>query len=416
MAGPSEFEMTDDDLPPVPMLPPDDRLWRHPSELADAPLPTGPALVVAPSLTERYRRLTRPKWLKPPTGPTPALPLLLSGLVGALAAFGIVLLTGGYRHTTTVNSRVGGQNPVTAASAKLPMVALDTTNAIEHIQSSVLPVAVMGASGVVYGSGLAMRADGRVATCRHLVLGASTITVTLATGTVRATLEGEDPDTDVALLSIDHATLVPAPLGTDAGLRVGQPAITVGAGHGSAAAPTVTSGVVSGLSRQAPLDGTNTQLDLIQVDRAVTADAVGGGLLDATGSVIGLVCGNGGTAFGYAVPVDEVRQVSQQILTDGKVSHAWLGLEGSDLDWASTTPMGGPGGALVKKVQDGAPAAKVGILSGDVVTAIDGLPVSSMGDLTVALRHHLPGDVVHLSVSRDGGTRKITVTLADRPS
>lgn len=401
------FDPGDEDLPRGRVLPPDDRLWRHPSELGadtDRADPT-PAGAVQPSAVQR-----RP-WFA-----HRAQPLLLAALVGALATGGVVLVTGGYARRT-VTRPVVERERITQVSAQLGATApFDASSLAAHIRPSLLPVIAEGPNGLAYGTAVVLKSDGHLLTSRQLVAGASKITIALATGLVTAELVGDDVDTDIALLALKNVTLVPAPMGNAIGLQAGQPAVTVAASRESGVAPTVTSGVVSGVGRRAAVEPNINLLDLVQIDRPVAPETLGGALLDATGSVIGLVCGaDHGSGFGYAVPIDTVLDVARQLIDTGRVAHAWLGVEGVDLDWSTSTIMKLAGGAKVSRVASTSPAATAGLVSGDVVTAIDGAPVTSMSELTVALRHHRPSDVVRLTVMHNGKARPLTVTLAPRP-
>jgi S1-C subfamily serine protease len=399
------FDPGDEDLPRGPVLPPDDRLWRHPSELGAAPTPADqPAAGF-----DRPASVPPRPWLL-----HRAQPFLLAALVGALATGGAVLLTGGYARRAASPPLVVRER-ITQASAVLgPSALFDASSLAAHIRPSLLPVIAEGPKGMAYGTAVVLNADGHLLTSRQLVAGASTITVALATGLATARLVGDDADSDIALLAVNNVTLVPAPMGNAAGLQTGQAAVTVAASHEAGMAPTVTSGVVSGVGRHAALDPNVNLLDLVQIDRPVAPDTVGGALLDASGSVIGLVCG-GDRSMGYAVPIDTVLDVARQLLETGRVVHAWLGVEGADLDWSTSASMKLPGGARVSNVASTSPAAKAGVVDGDVVTAIDGVTVTSMSELTVALRHHHPGDEVHLAVLHNGATRPLDVALASRP-
>ncbi len=359
---------------------------------------------------------SRPSAVRPPRWLTRrAQPLLVAALVGALATSAVVLLTGGYARRTVTRAVVERER-VTQASAQLGATApFDVSSLAAHVRPSLLPVIATGPKGLVYGSAVVLRSDGRLVTSRQVVAGASTVTVALANGPVTAQLVGDDADTDIAVLALKDVTLVPAPMGNAVGLQAGRPAVTVAASRDTGEAPTVTAGVVSGVGRHAAVEPDIDLLDLVQIDRPVAPETVGGALLDASGSVIGLVCGGDHGGFGYAVPIDTVLDVARQLLDTGRVAHAWLGVEGADLDWSTSTSMKLTGGAVVRRVASASPAATAGLTGGDVVTAIDGVPVTSMAELTVALRRHHPGDIVHLSAMHNGQARPLTATLARRP-
>jgi S1-C subfamily serine protease len=236
---------------------------------------------------------------------------------------------------------------------------------------------------------------------------------------------GSDPDTDVAVVKIDGDGPFPsAVLGTSTDLQVGQEAVVVGwPADLVAEGPSVTVGVISGLHRTVPRADGRMLFDMVQTDARVPAGWPGGALLDSSGSVIGITtalgtanAGSGTGGFAFAIPVEVARSVADQLIASGRVTRVWLGVHGDDLDWVAAAGLEVPGGALVDNVREGSPAGRAGVAPGDVIVAVDGAPVTSMGQLVVALRQHTPGQTVRLEVLRDRQRMSMAVALVERPA
>jgi S1-C subfamily serine protease len=160
---------------------------------------------------------------------------------------------------------------------------------------------------------------------------------------------------------------------------------------------------------------------MIQTDAAISPGSSGGALLDRSGTVIGVttaigVSDAGAEGFGFATPIDIARSIASELIATGKATHVWLGVEGSDVDQATADRLEVVGGAVVKRVVDGSPAASAGFKSGDVIVAVDGNAVRTMASLVVALRSHKVGDRVKVSFMRDGDRHDLTVALQERKS
>jgi S1-C subfamily serine protease len=226
--------------------------------------------------------------------------------------------------------------------------------------------------------------------------------------------------TDVAVLKIERDQLPVAILGSATGLQSGQPAIAIGSPLGPSGGPSVTVGVISALGRRANnSDGVELR-DMIQTDAPAAEGSSGGVLCDSDGSVIGMTTEVStsseptASALVYAIPVDIVRAVADDIIATGSARHSWLGVEGADLDPVNAKDMGVIGGAKVTKVVDNSPAAVGGLKSDDVITAIDGAKITSMSAFVVALRGHHPGDSITLDVLRGTDPQTMIVTLGER--
>jgi len=343
-----------------------------------------------------------------------------SAMAASLLSAGLVLvLVGSDRSpsSTTVERQMVRPRSTAAASAGSPVVDI-----AERVRPSIaqLKTDVGGRAGT--GSGVIFRSDGHVLTNAHVVEGSSSMTLVLANGLeLPARLVGIDAETDTAVLKVDGGPYQVATLGSAMDLRVGQTAIAIGSPLGLSGGPSVTVGVVSALHREIRPSGTSRSLvDMVQTDAPISPGSSGGALLDANGAVIGITTAvvssdAGGEALGFATPIEVARSVADELIRTGKVVHVWLGIDGTDLDGVTASELRLNGGAMVGEVKDGSPAERSGLAARDVVVAVNGRPVRSMGELVVALRGHRPGQTVTLAVVRDDRHMTMTVVLAERP-
>jgi S1-C subfamily serine protease len=287
------------------------------------------------------------------------------------------------------------------------------------------------------GSGFVIDDDGHVVTNQHVVDGAAEITVRFWDGsTASAELVGEDASTDLAVIEVDAPAgkLHPLTLGRSDTLSVGDGVIAVGSPFGLEG--TVTSGIVSALHRQITAPNDFTIDDAIQTDAAINHGNSGGPLVDTSGRVIGVnaqieSAGGGSDGIGFAVPSDTIRPVVADLIADGSVSHAYLGVGVATVSEAAARELGMAAGVAITTVRDGTPAADAGLRAatdaaevdgtdvptgGDVVTALDGEPVETADELRRVVETKDPGDELEVTFVRSGATRTTTVTLAERPS
>ncbi|MDP8987674.1 MAG: S1C family serine protease [Actinomycetota bacterium] len=387
--------------------PPDDRLWRHPSEVEPP----------------------RPASSRPGPGGRPATSpwavALVSGLVGSVLTLGVVAATGALHDRGTSAGVVAPSStpPATAGSGDGDRDG--EGDGVVAIAEAVSPAIVrVEASGPrrSTGSGVAFRDDGHVLTNAHVVEGAESIDVVLADGSEhRGRLVGSDPLTDIAVVAVETDGPFPvAVLGSAADLRVGQPAVAIGSPLGLIGGASVTTGVVSALGRRLPNPEGPPLLDMIQTDAAIAPGSSGGALLDRSGNVIGITTAialsdTGADGFGFATPIDIARAVAEDIIATGQATHVWLGIEGRDLDDRSAREAGVDGGAVVESVVETSPADEAGLAPGDVIVRLATDPLPSMSALVIALREHDPGEVIELEVLRDGDRVTVSVELEARP-
>lgn len=269
------------------------------------------------------------------------------------------------------------------------------------------------------GSGFVWDDQGHVVTNFHVIRGASRALVALDGGrTFEAVLVGASPSHDLAVLKINVPIDAPppVPVGTSADLKVGQKAFAIGNPFGLD--HTLTTGVISALDRTIPgEDGADIE-GLIQTDAAINPGNSGGPLIDSAGRLIGINTAiyspSGASAgIGFAVPVDVVNRVVPRLIADGRFVRPVIGISGDDDLSASLLEGTGVQGVAILGITPGSPAERAGlrpamraadgrIVPGDVIQAIDGKPVRSLAELTTILESHQVGDVVVLTVWRDG--------------
>jgi len=321
-----------------------------------------------------------------------------------------------------------GNSASTATSvvASVPaQPAASTTTSLTQLYKNVAPGVVdiivnTKASGfgdqgaTAEGSGFVVDTSGNIVTNDHVVTGATAIKVRFQDGkSVKATLVGTDPSTDVAVIKVNVAAsdLHPLTFASSSAVEVGQPVAAIGSPFGLP--ETLTSGIVSAVNRTITAPNTYSISGAIQTDAPINHGNSGGPLLNASGQVIGVNAqiesdSGGNDGVGFAIPSDAVKSVADTIISGGKVQHAYLGIT------IATTSSGA--GAQVSAVKAASPALSAGLKAGDVITAIDGTAVTTADDLTAKISAHQPGDKVTLSVTRNGSTLKLDVTLGTRPS
>ena len=269
------------------------------------------------------------------------------------------------------------------------------------------------------GSGVIVDANGTIVTNQHVIAGAESIRVQLADGrAAEAKIVGEDPDTDLAVLRVSLGKLPVMTLGRSDTLRPGDIALAIGDPYGLS--QTVTQGIVSATGRGQL--GLATFENFIQTDAAINPGNSGGALINARGELIGINTAvlnrayGGPEGIGFAIPVNLVRGVVKQILEHGHVIRGWLGLSPQEISNAQATELGMPhGGITVVNILVKSPAYAAGVRPGDLITALDGQPITSAKELVSRVAELKPGTTVTLSGAH--GTRPFTVRfkVIERP-
>jgi serine protease Do len=271
------------------------------------------------------------------------------------------------------------------------------------------------------GSGFIVTPDGYIITNHHVVGDAQKITVTLHDGRkLLARRIGTDPETDIALIKIDGSGLATAVLGNSDTIEQGDWVLALGSPFGLQ--QTLTAGIVSATARELR---NSTFERFIQTDAAINPGNSGGPLVSLRGEVIGINTaiysrsGMGNEGVGFAIPSNMARKIYGELAKSGKVVRGYLGVFVKELTEADAAALGlrAKAGVLVSDVTDqNSPAAKAGIRSGDVVTAIDGKSVNTALDLTNAVADTPVGKTVRIDLLRDGARQTVNATLAERPA
>jgi serine protease Do len=268
------------------------------------------------------------------------------------------------------------------------------------------------------GSGFIISADGYILTNNHVVEGAEQVTVRLLDRReFKAKVIGADPNTDVAVVKIDAKNLPPVALGNSDDARVGEWVLAIGNPLGEGLTFTVTSGIVSAKGRALnglPGRGQGSIQDFIQTDAAINPGNSGGPLVSVRGEVIGInsaIASETGfySGYGFAIPINLVRTVMNQLIETGTVHRAALGVQIDNVSLNDAAYVGLPEirGVVVKDIPtDDSPAKAAGIEPGDIIVAVDGKPVEYVGQLQQVIGFRKPGDVVKVEVARKGGVHK----------
>jgi len=276
---------------------------------------------------------------------------------------------------------------------------------------------VDGASGM--GSGVIVSASGYVLTNNHVVEGADQIEVILNDHRrARAKVIGTDPDSDLAVLKIELDRLPVMVLGDSDNLQVGDQVLAIGNPFG--VGQTVTAGIVSALGRNQL--GINTFENFIQTDAAINPGNSGGALVDVNGNLLGINTAiysrsGGSLGIGFAIPVATAKQVLESIVKDGQVTRGWIGVEPNDLSPELRESFGveAPSGVIITGVLQGGPAAKAGVVPGDVIVAIAGTPVEDVTQLLAQVAALKPGTATQFSVQRKRQVLQLAITPGLRP-
>ena len=270
------------------------------------------------------------------------------------------------------------------------------------------------------GSGVIVDAMGTIVTNQHVIAGADSIRVQLADGRIAdAKIVGQDPDTDIAILDLDIDNLPVMPMGRSDTLRVGDIVLAIGNPYGLS--QTVTQGIVSATGRGQL--GLATFENFIQTDAAINLGNSGGALIDAHGDLVGINTAvlnrtyGGPEGIGFAIPVNLVRGVMEQILMNGHVVRGWLGFVPQDLTEQQAAQLGTSGGGVtVVNILVKSPAYEAGMRPGDIVTALGGEPVRSAQDLVARVSALKPGAEVALEAHHARESYKIKLTVLERPT
>jgi putative serine protease PepD len=365
----------------------------------------------------------------------------------AVALLAALLASGGTYAATQLDD---SQSPSAASSSSSlgrgtdpgPVTQADPSNpnwtaTAAAVAPSVVAITVEAGGASGQGSGVIIDDKGHILTNHHVVSEAGQggkLAVTLYDGrTYRATVAGTDPSTDLAVITLTDPPedLKPIAFGSSEELKVGDPVMAVGNPLGLEG--TVTTGIVSALNRPVTTssdsggDPFNQQAaepvvtNAIQTSAAINPGNSGGALVNASGQLVGINSSiatlgsnastqSGSIGIGFAIPVDEAKNIATQLIDKGKAEHAFLGVtpqDGTASDGSSQRA-----GAKIASVSPGTPAAEAGLREGDVVVAVNGDRIDSALSLVASIRERTVGDKVTLTVLRGGKEHTLTATLA----
>ena len=385
-----------------------------------------------------------------------ALTALVSAIIGGLVT-ALFLIVGVYgledRSGNVTIKEVAPPHESSGGAIGTPAVT-DGSSSVREVYTRdgrgvvSVDVAATSDAGPAGGSGFVVDEAGHIVTNQHVVEGAEEISVRFADGMRReAEVVGQDPSTDVALIHVDapKEALKPLTLGDSNSVGVGEPVIAIG--NPLNVGISVTTGIVSGLGRPIKAPNNYTINDAVQTDAAINPGNSGGPLLDSRGTVIGvnaqIASESGGfEGVGFAVPINTVKSVITQLITKGKVVHGYIGVSMFQLGIDELSAYAGlseralderyglPGnGAIVSEVTPDGPAEKAGIRGGDekqiegilvpigdVITGIEGDPVSSSEDVIELVNSVKPGERLLMTVVTPGEKeRRVEVTVGTRP-
>lgn len=275
------------------------------------------------------------------------------------------------------------------------------------------------------GSGVVIRSDGHIITNNHVVKNAEQLSVVMKDGTeYDAEIVGTDPFSDLAVIKVNASDMTSISFGNSTDLKTGQWVLAFGSPLSENLNNTVTAGIVSSVGRLQQTGGRgNSQggvQNFVQTDAAINPGNSGGPLVNLDGELVGIntaiISNTGGyQGIGFAIPSNTVERVATQIIEEGNVQRAFLGINygpaSKTLIQNSDLP---PGAAVVSRVQDGTPADEAGLKAGDIITAINGQKLNKYLQVSNLISSMQPGDEVALTINRNGEQQKLTVTLGSR--
>lgn len=281
------------------------------------------------------------------------------------------------------------------------------------------------------GSGVIISKDGYILTNNHIIDTSSTTTSKYYTvsdankvlvylyeedNPVEAKIIGSDSVTDLAILKIDRNDLTPVEIGDSDSVQVGEFAMAIG--NPLDMRNTVTSGIISGVNREIE-DDNGTMYTLIQTDAAINAGNSGGALVNADGKLIGIntlkMSGTGIEGMGFAIPINSTLDISEQLISTGKVKRPYIGISGTDVSETLSEYYNIPVGVYVRSIQSDGPAKSSDLKPGDVIVKFNGEKIETMSQLNKKKNDCKIGDEVTLTVSRGGEEVDVKVTLTEQP-
>ncbi|MBD2500303.1 HhoA/HhoB/HtrA family serine endopeptidase [Anabaena azotica] len=277
------------------------------------------------------------------------------------------------------------------------------------------------------GSGFVINSSGQILTNAHVVDGADVVTVTLKDGrSFDGKVLGEDPVTDVAVIKIEANNLQTVPLGNSEALQPGEAVIAIGNPLGLN--NTVTSGIISATGRSSSdIGASDKRVDYLQTDAAINPGNSGGPLLNAGGQVIGMNTAiiRGAQGLGFAIPINTVQKIAQELISQGKVDHPYLGVQMATLTpavrqrinerFGDRINITSDRGVLLVRIISNSPAANAGLRPGDIIQSINNQSVNTVEEVQRIVENSQIGRPLQVQVERNGQTTQVAVTPAPLP-
>lgn len=372
----------------------------------------------------------------------------ISGVVGATLVIGVAFGVPNIRKFL-VNSNSGTSSQYSSSDVNnngvVDFVSLkDYSDTAIFSASKVLPSIVgikveytvtsnfgMGMSQLAQaeGSGIIINKDGYILTNNHIINSSdSSIYYEVSKATkvyvylyndetpYEAKIIGTDEETDLAVIKIEKSDLIPAELGDSNSVKIGEFAMAIGNPLGMES--SVTSGIISAVNRNVTSED-GTTYNLIQTDAAINSGNSGGALINSEGKVIGIntlkLSGSGIEGMGFAIPINDTIDIYKQLIEKGKVLRPYIGITGIELDEISAKHYELPTGIYIKEINSNSPASSSNLKTGDVITGIDGIKVSTMDELNDIKNKKKIGDEITLDVYRNKETKQIKIKLGEKP-
>ncbi len=274
------------------------------------------------------------------------------------------------------------------------------------------------------GSGVVIRSDGHIVTNNHVVKDAEELSVVMLDGSeYKAEIIGTDPFSDLAVIKVEGTDMTSISFGNSEKLSTGQWVLAFGSPLSENLNNSVTAGIVSSLGRLQPTGGGGQGggvQNFVQTDAAINPGNSGGPLVDLNGRLVGIntaIASNTGgyQGIGFAIPSNTVERVATDIIEEGAVRRAYLGIRYNGASQSLIKNENLPqGAAVVAQIEDGSPADKAGLKAGDIIMAIDGKQLSKYLQVSNLISSHKPGDTVEITINRDGEKKTLSVTLGSR--
>lgn len=381
----------------------------------------------------------------------------ISGLVGAALILGLCFYVPSFRNllVSSDSDDSSKENPISKiftseGSVNTGVSIEDYSNTAISVANKVLPsvvgievdfsvssnfptfsAATQSTTSKATGSGVIISKDGYILTNNHIIdtsssSSSSYYTVSEANKVlvylyneddpIEAKIIGSDSVTDLAILKIDRDDLIPAEIGDSNSVQVGEFAMAIG--NPLDMRNTVTSGIISGVNREIT-DSTGTTYTLIQTDAAINSGNSGGALVNADGKLIGIntlkMSGTGIEGMGFAIPINSTLDISEQLISSGKVKRPYIGISGADVTEQYSNYYNLPIGIYIAQIQSDGPAKNADLKVGDVILKFNGETVETMSELNQKKNACKIGDEVTLTISRDGKEMDVKLTLVEQP-